>query len=247
MPANTVHAPTLGPDGEPCQTCAAPLAGDQRYCLECGTRRGAPRLDPVALARGDAPGVVAAPADAPGVAGVPLAEDAALPAAALALGRPRVAATAALLVLGFGVIVGIAAGPDSTSSLAAQRRIVVAQNPAPATTTTPAAGADTSSSTTDAGGSTTDSSSTSADTTALTDASVTPVDTSGTTTTSSGSGTSGSGTGTSGSGTSGSGTGDSGSGTTTTVPSSGKPPAPVKHVWVIPLTGQTVDTAYPAH
>ncbi|HEY5144756.1 MAG TPA: alkaline phosphatase family protein [Solirubrobacteraceae bacterium] len=245
MPANAVHAPTLGPDGEPCQTCAAPLAGDQRYCLECGTRRGAPRLDPVALARGGAPGVVAAPAGAPGVAGVPLAEDAALPAAALALGRPRVAATAALLVLGFGVIVGIAAGPDSTSSLAAQRRIVVAQNPAPATTTTPATGADTSSSTTDSGSSTTGSSSTSTDTTTLTDTSVTPVDTSGTTP-SSGSGTSGSGTGTSGSGTSGSGTGNSGSGTSTTTPTSGAAPAPVKHVWVIPLTGQTVDTAYPA-
>ncbi len=127
MPSSAVHAPTLGPDGEPCATCAAPLAGDQRYCLECGTRRGAPRLDPVALARGNAPGVVSGPG-ASGVAGVPDADDAALPAAALALGRPRVAATAALLVLGFGVIVGIAAGPDSTTSLAAQRRIVVAQN-----------------------------------------------------------------------------------------------------------------------
>jgi hypothetical protein len=31
--------------GEPCEHCGAPLASDQRYCLECGQRRGAPRVD----------------------------------------------------------------------------------------------------------------------------------------------------------------------------------------------------------
>jgi len=30
--------------GERCPTCQAPLAADQRYCLECGNRRGDPRL-----------------------------------------------------------------------------------------------------------------------------------------------------------------------------------------------------------
>jgi hypothetical protein len=30
--------------GDQCAACAAPLAGDQRYCLQCGERRGAPRL-----------------------------------------------------------------------------------------------------------------------------------------------------------------------------------------------------------
>jgi hypothetical protein len=30
--------------GDQCAACAAPLAGDQRYCLNCGERRGAPRL-----------------------------------------------------------------------------------------------------------------------------------------------------------------------------------------------------------
>lgn len=29
---------------EACANCAAPLAADQRYCTECGQRRGAPRL-----------------------------------------------------------------------------------------------------------------------------------------------------------------------------------------------------------
>jgi hypothetical protein len=31
--------------GEPCQECGAPLAADQRYCLNCGCRRGDPRVD----------------------------------------------------------------------------------------------------------------------------------------------------------------------------------------------------------
>ncbi len=29
---------------EACASCGAPIAGDQRYCLECGQRRGDPRL-----------------------------------------------------------------------------------------------------------------------------------------------------------------------------------------------------------
>lgn len=32
------------PGGEQCASCGAPLAGDQRYCLQCGQRRGDPRL-----------------------------------------------------------------------------------------------------------------------------------------------------------------------------------------------------------
>ena len=31
--------PTFGPQGEPCAHCGSLLARDQRYCLECGTRR----------------------------------------------------------------------------------------------------------------------------------------------------------------------------------------------------------------
>ena len=38
------HAPVLGQDGETCSGCGAPLAVDQRYCLECGTRRGDTRV-----------------------------------------------------------------------------------------------------------------------------------------------------------------------------------------------------------
>jgi hypothetical protein len=35
----------LGKHGEPCRGCGAPLAADQRYCLNCGARRGEPRVD----------------------------------------------------------------------------------------------------------------------------------------------------------------------------------------------------------
>jgi hypothetical protein len=35
----------LGRAGEPCADCGAPLAADQRYCLNCGRRRGEPRID----------------------------------------------------------------------------------------------------------------------------------------------------------------------------------------------------------
>jgi hypothetical protein len=35
----------LGRDGEPCRECGAPLAADQRYCLNCGKRRSEARID----------------------------------------------------------------------------------------------------------------------------------------------------------------------------------------------------------
>jgi hypothetical protein len=35
----------LGPEGDVCTICKAPLAVDQRYCLQCGQRRGASRVD----------------------------------------------------------------------------------------------------------------------------------------------------------------------------------------------------------
>lgn len=38
-------APVLGKEGDPCAECGKPLAADQRYCLNCGQRRTAPRVD----------------------------------------------------------------------------------------------------------------------------------------------------------------------------------------------------------
>jgi hypothetical protein len=52
-----VHRPRLGSEGEPCPSCGALLASDQRYCLSCGTRRGGTRV-PFPL---QAPAAVAPP------------------------------------------------------------------------------------------------------------------------------------------------------------------------------------------
>lgn len=42
-PATTTQV--LGESGETCRECGAALAVDQRYCLNCGARRGEPRID----------------------------------------------------------------------------------------------------------------------------------------------------------------------------------------------------------
>jgi hypothetical protein len=39
-----VQMPQLGKPGEPCAGCGTQLAPDQRYCLDCGARRAAPRV-----------------------------------------------------------------------------------------------------------------------------------------------------------------------------------------------------------
>jgi hypothetical protein len=39
-----LNRPLLGEPNAPCRTCGSPLAADQRYCLQCGTRRAEARL-----------------------------------------------------------------------------------------------------------------------------------------------------------------------------------------------------------
>ena len=78
------------------------LAADERYCLSCGERRGPPRLDPLAHARGRrGRGGYGARA-----AGARCCRDG-LAAALPARGRRR----ATLLMLAFGIAAGAAAGP----------------------------------------------------------------------------------------------------------------------------------------
>jgi hypothetical protein len=43
-PDNAGVTASIEGSGERCPTCQAPLAADQHYCLECGNRRGDPRL-----------------------------------------------------------------------------------------------------------------------------------------------------------------------------------------------------------
>jgi hypothetical protein len=42
--SETINTPSLGEHGQPCASCGAPLAADQRYCLNCGARRAEPRV-----------------------------------------------------------------------------------------------------------------------------------------------------------------------------------------------------------
>jgi hypothetical protein len=105
-----------------CAGCASPMTSDQRYCLECGQRRGEPRLDFMAMLRPAAPvRQPASPAARSGVASV--------------LPTPRVAAACVLVVLGFGVILGAAgAGPVESSLASARRSLTIVMPPVPAAT-----------------------------------------------------------------------------------------------------------------
>jgi hypothetical protein len=131
MATQDVHAPALGAQSEPCASCGAPLAADQRYCLECGTRRADARLPFRDILVGQAP---------PGA--VPPAEPAASDAGPQRAGLAFLAGLLCLLVaLGVGVLIGRSG--DDTPAAATQApapQVITVNGSAPAaTTTTPAA------------------------------------------------------------------------------------------------------------
>jgi hypothetical protein len=117
--------PNLGRPGEPCEECGSPLAADQRYCLECGHRRGAPRVDYRAeMARGsggsDPQGETASPQPSAAAA-----ED----EASGKDGRERdfapLAAVGGIAVLGLMLLVGVLIGKgDSTASAPVAPQVV---------------------------------------------------------------------------------------------------------------------------
>jgi len=117
-----------------CGSCRAPLAPDQRYCLQCGARRGAPRVEPTLAWRSPADPAV------PAVAAV--ATTAFRGAGGLRVLRPSrsisaVLSGAALLAGGLlGVLIG---APAASSSLAAARQPPIVVAVPPAVTTTAAA------------------------------------------------------------------------------------------------------------
>jgi hypothetical protein len=226
MPAIDLHAPVLGPPGQPCAACGDPLAADQRYCLSCGERRGPPRLDPHAHARRR--GTTSA-----GVAPPPVGTR--RPATAWPLPSRRVAGIATLMMLGFGIAAGAAAGPHAGTTLAsATRRPTIVVGPpvavaAPAPTAEPSqqAPSDTSTPETSAPDSSTSDASTP-------DAS-TADDTSGSDTPSSDTSPPDSS------------TPDDNEQQTPAGDDSSKTPAQaqatLKHVWIVALTGHTMDEA----
>jgi phosphatidylinositol-3-phosphatase len=108
-----------------CSACAAPLAADQRYCLNCGERVGERRVDPFQNAE----------------RGPQSAEPASASASSYPLPTPRIAAVLILAMLGVGSLVGAAAGPNADDSYANQRIAVVAPQAAATTPDSSTSGA----------------------------------------------------------------------------------------------------------
>lgn len=115
----TVHQPRLGRPGETCRSCSAPLAGDQRYCLNCGARRADAPLRFL-----DEPGTAAAigaadgPPEPPGTVRLAALTPPPPPVpAASAEQRPVVLVAAVatmLLALGVGVLIGNAGDGEAS-------------------------------------------------------------------------------------------------------------------------------------
>jgi hypothetical protein len=62
---------TAGQGVEPCTSCGVPLAGDQRYCMYCGTRRPTARLEFLDVLAGESGGAGYAPPVAPTAVAAP--------------------------------------------------------------------------------------------------------------------------------------------------------------------------------
>jgi hypothetical protein len=140
MATQDVHAPTLGAHGEPCASCGAALAADQRYCLQCGARRAEARLAfrEILAAAPPPPGGAALPAP---LTGQPLPQRG---------GLAFLAGLLCLLVaLGVGILIGRSGDDTPTAAAPAPAQVItVGGGSTPAatttpTTTTPAASSDT--------------------------------------------------------------------------------------------------------
>ena len=137
MATQDVHAPTVGAQGEPCASCGAPLAADQRYCLECGTRRADARLPFRDILAGSVPPPGAPPPTAPAPADQP-------PARA---GLAFLGGLLCLLVaLGVGVLIGKAGDDTPTAATTPPPQVITVSGAAPAATTPASSSGDSSSS-----------------------------------------------------------------------------------------------------
>ena len=122
-----VFAPRLAAETEPCATCGALLAADQRYCLSCGERRAGTRVPfPVPAA----PVVAAAPPPPPPRRRAPL------PASALSALYGLAGAGALALGLLAGAVI-VRAGDDPAPVFAAATPVATAVATAAAAVTIP--------------------------------------------------------------------------------------------------------------
>jgi len=117
-PAPTPAAPAaLAPAGA-CRSCSAPLAADQRYCLSCGARVAAPRVDWASALAGRPGAAAAQPADG-GARGSRWAS------MLDRVGGPMGAAAVVLVALGVGFLLGQGSGGPSGPATIIQRPPVV--------------------------------------------------------------------------------------------------------------------------
>ena len=112
----------LGQAGETCRSCGAPLAVDQRYCLNCGQRRSGPRVDYRPHLDGSAQAAAARNGNAPSPPDANQGED----------GKPArdytpLAAVGGIAVLGLMLLVGVLIGKGDGSSQSAAPAPVVVQ------------------------------------------------------------------------------------------------------------------------
>jgi hypothetical protein len=142
-----LNRPLLGEPNAPCRACGAPLAADQRYCLQCGTRRAEARLPFLEILARQVPATAAA------------AETTTTrttrtgPAGWLGRMSTNAAAVAGvaclLLALGVGVLIGGLGSDDASGSSQAPQIITVggaapaAAAPASAATSSAPAAAET--------------------------------------------------------------------------------------------------------
>jgi hypothetical protein len=125
-----LNRPLLGEPNAPCRSCGAPLAADQRYCLQCGTRRAEARLPFLDILAAQVPQGAAAAASS----NTTTTTSARGPAAWFGRMSTNAAAVAGvgclLLALGVGVLIGNR-GPDPAPA-ASQQVITVSGAPAAA-------------------------------------------------------------------------------------------------------------------
>jgi hypothetical protein len=121
----TTENPAPGGAAEACPQCGWGLATDQRYCVNCGWRRGGPRVDyETQIMRAGQPATAAGPASAPVQQWTPAF------------------AILAIALLGVMLLLGVLIGKDDNGGTT-----TVASGAAPATTTTASTPTDTTATT----------------------------------------------------------------------------------------------------
>jgi len=125
MPTQPIahELPRLGRDGEPCAGCGSPLAADQRYCLECGLRRGGARVD--YRQRMTASAASGSESPSPDPAQTPPQAPAAEKPAKTERDFAPLAAVGGIAVLGLMLLVGVLIGRGDGDSAPAAAPVVV--------------------------------------------------------------------------------------------------------------------------